>query len=408
MTSKTPALSAQLRRLLAAQVPSDFADWLDFVAIGALLAFAWQAEARVFAFLAVALGAPYLFVGPFAGALVDRADARKVMALANLGRAVVTVSFVFAPNWPVLLALVALRSTVDSFYSPAKQTALQAYTAEGGRARANAVSYGINQASKIAAPAIGGTWLIWWEPQAVFLANAGVSVLAALMVLRLAPLPPVQAAEGEAAPGMLASVREGLAEIGGSPVLRATLGMMAAGYFAMFFYDTLIPPLTRDLGLSETDLGLAMAFVGAGGVIGALGLGGLAERVRPFVLIATGSLISASVVGGFGWAEMVGQSLPKPLFLAGFAVLGLTSALMLVPYRTVIQSATRPEAMGRVSALNEALNTSALLVAPFIGAAIAEATRIGGAFVAGALIMALIALRAATLRQVGAEAKSEA
>ena len=45
---KTAIANTALRRLLVAQLPTDFADWLDFAAIGVLLSFHWDAEALVF------------------------------------------------------------------------------------------------------------------------------------------------------------------------------------------------------------------------------------------------------------------------------------------------------------------------------------------------------------------------
>lgn len=71
----------------------------------------------------MALGLPYLLIGPIAGVLVDRTAIKSVLILSNLGRGLVTLALAFAPGWQVLLALVFLRSTVDTFYTPAKQAA---------------------------------------------------------------------------------------------------------------------------------------------------------------------------------------------------------------------------------------------------------------------------------------------
>jgi MFS family permease len=169
MTQNKPAYHAPgLRRLLIAQVPADFADWLDFVAIGALLAYVWNAEPLVFAFLAVSMGLPYLLIGPVAGVVVDRRNFNRILILSSFGSGLVTLSLFFAPNWGVLMGLVALRSSVDTFFTPAKQAAIQALTEPDERMRANGFSHAINQASKIAAPAAGGSLLIWLEPQMVF------------------------------------------------------------------------------------------------------------------------------------------------------------------------------------------------------------------------------------------------
>lgn len=378
----TPAL----RQLLIAQIPADFADWLDFVAIGALLAFVWQVDPFVFAVLAVSFGAPYLVVGPFAGVLVDRADINRILILSNLGRAVMTAALFFAPNWQVLMVFILLRGAVDAFFTPAKQAAIQALTNEGSRLRANGMSHAINQASKIAAPAMGGALLIWITPQVIFLVNACVSLLAVALLLQLSAI----ARDTDASPsedGLLANIRTGLETVNSSTVLRPALIMMGAGYFAMFFYDTLIAPLTRALGFSQTVLGLSLAAVGAGGVLGALILGVGKTVVRPFVLVAVGSGIGAVIVITLGMLELFGWAVALWAYLAMFAILGFCSAMTVVPYRTLIQDNVEATQIGRVTALSEAINTVALLTAPFIGAALASALSFGAAFVVGGIVM---------------------
>ncbi len=392
------ALQPGLRKLLTAQIPADFADWLDVVAISALLAFVWQVDTYVFALLAVAMGLPYLIIGPLAGALVDRVDTRRVLIFANLGRGFATIAFFLAGDWPALLALIALRSVVDTFYSPANQSAIQALSDPATRIRANAISHGINQASKIVAPSVGGVLLIWFTPQTVFLANACASFLAVALLLRLSKLP---AAPRDAdSPGLLASLKSGPALLRDSAVLRAVLLMMAAGYFAMFFYDNLIAPLTRDLGFSQTHLGLLLAAVGAGGVICAAVMSRLGNTPRPFLLITCGALIGGSTVVAVGLAEVTGFPLALATYLLAFFVLGVTTALMVVPIRTVIQNNTDSSSIGQITALSEAANTLALLTAPFIGAWLATATTIGAAFVLGGAVMLGLGLRAFTLRNI--------
>lgn len=395
MTRKT--ISPDVRKLLSAQVPADVADWLDFVAIGALLAFVWQVDPFVFAVLAVSFGLPYLVVGPVAGALVDRTNINRVLILSNLGRGMMTAALFAAPNWQVLMVLIALRGAVDTFYTPAKQAAIQALAEPDQRMRANGLSHAINQASKIAAPALGGGLLIWFTPQSIFLLNALISVLAAVMLIRLPQVPrPARAQDDQA--GIRADIKAGLQEVRSSPILRAAFVMMGAGYFAMFFYDTLIAPLTRDLGFSQTILGAALAGVGAGGVLGALTLGTYETRIRPFVQIAAGAGIAAVMIVTLGVAEVNGQALHVISFVGVFAVLGFASAMSVVPFRTILQNAVAPERIGRVTALSEAINTIALLSAPFIGAAIASAFSIGAAFICGGCVMGLVALRGWMLR----------
>ncbi|MEM7711046.1 MAG: MFS transporter [Pseudomonadota bacterium] len=385
-----------LRTLLLAQLPADFADWLDFVAIGALLAFTWEVPTVVFAYLAVAMGLPYLLIGPVAGALVDRVQVRSALIASNLARGVATAALFLAPDWPTLLALVALSSSVDTIFTPAKQVALQALTAPPERTAANGLSHAINQTSKIAAPGLGGALLIWVAPGTVFLLNAGPSLLAALLSARLRPVPrPPVAPDGA---GLLTETREGLSEVRSNRIVRAALGLMAGGYFAMFLYDTFIAPLTRDLGFTPTHLGLALAAVGAGGVCGATLLG-LAPNVRrPDRWIAMGAVVSGLSTAFLGWWAWSGAGFGLAALLTIFAVLGLASAMAFVPFRTILQDAVPEARMGRVTALGEAVNTVALLSAPLVGAYLVSALSIGAPFVFGGLVMGGIALGTRVLR----------
>ncbi|MFV2052440.1 MFS transporter [Aliiroseovarius sp. YM-037] len=385
-----------LRRLLLAQLPADFADWLDFVAIGALLAFTWGAEPIVFALLAVCLGLPYVLIGPVAGVLVDRTSIKAVLITSNLGRAVMTASLAFAPSWQVLLPLILLRSSVDAFFTPAKQAAIQALTVPEGRMSANGISHAINQASKIVAPGVGGALLIVIEPGTVFLLNACVSLIAAMLLVGL-PAILRDALESNGRESLFGGLKAGWRQVSSNRVLAGALSLMAAGYFAMFFYDTLIAPLTRDLGFDETALGLALAAVGAGGVLGSVWLGLGKESARPFLWIAVGSFISGVAVAFGGAAEAVGANISLGVFIGIFGVVGFSTAMVVVPVRTIIQTECLPERIASVTALSEAANTTALLVAPFIGALIASFSSVGVAFVIGGGLLILIAARAYAL-----------
>ena len=252
-----------LRRILAAQIPADFADWLDFVAIGALLAFVWESGPLSFAWLALALGLPYVVVGPVAGALVDRSDLKLVLIVSNVGRALSTLSLAFAGNVAILLALVFLRSAIDAFYTPAKQSAIQTLVPTEDLMSANGVSHAINQASKIAGPAVGGGLLVLFLPQQVFLMNAAISLIAALILAGLhRDLRPAR--KRAARRPILREMAEAMDEVRGTPALFHGLWLMAAGFFAMFFYDALIPLLTKALSFNEAVFGFAIASVGAG------------------------------------------------------------------------------------------------------------------------------------------------
>lgn len=384
--------SKELRKLFLAQLPADFADWLDFVAIGTLLAFVWDAPSYAYAFLAVAMGAPYLLVCPFAGALVDRLSIRRVLFWSNFGRALATGALFFANKWGVLICLVAVRASVDSFFTPAKQAAIQALTTEGDRASANGLSHGINQASKIVAPGAGGIFLIWFAPALIFVVNAMISVSAALLCLRLKDIERNENQRKSEGTGLWSEVKEGLAYVRSQVVVRTVLLMMAAMYFAMFIYDTFIAPLARGLDFEQQHLGYALAAVGAGGVVGAIVFSFLAELRKPQRWIAVGTFVGGAMLLTLEIFDLLSTSMPLQVFILLFLVLGLTSAMAVIPVRIILQNTVSPDRMGSVTALSEAAITLALLTAPFVGALLVGLFSVGAPFTVGGSILLVAAV----------------
>ncbi len=380
-----PLRQPGLRRLLMAQIPADLSDWLDFVALFALLAFAWGEGPEALALLFIGIGLPYVFVGPVAGAVIDRADLRRALVLSNAARAAVTFALAFAPNLPVLLLIVLLRSTADAFFTPAKQAAIPVLVPDTGLTAANALSHMINQASKIAGPGLGGLLLLVLAPGQVFYVNAAVSALAAGLLVGLPgdlrPPPPSKRER------LVGRVVQGVRTYRTYPRLAAALGIMATGFGCFALYDAQIPLLTRSLGFDETVFGVAIAAVGFGGVAGALLVGGIGDRMGSFPVMGIGAIAGGLLTVPLGLAGASLFGLPVLAFLLIFAALGAATAAMTVPYRTVLQRTAPPEAMARVVAVGEGVSTAAMLIAPLGGAVLALHFGVGTPFLAGAVGM---------------------
>lgn len=81
-----------------------------------------------------------------------------------------------------------------------------------------------------------------------------------------------------------------------------------------------------------------------------------------------------------------------------FGVLGVTSSMSVIPYRTLIQNHASEGSIGQITALSEAVNMLALLTAPFIGAFVASVFTVGAAFVLGSAVMLGVCIRAFQMR----------
>ncbi len=387
----------QLRRLVLAGVPADFADWLDYVAIVALLAYTWQSGPWSLALLALALGTPYLVVGPFAGALVDRADLRLVLIFSNLGRALVTASLIFAPDATILLMLVFLRASVDSAFTPARQAAIQALAQEHQLGPVNAMVHGVNQLAKVAGPALGGLLLALFSPQWIFVLNALVSLLAVLIIWNISI--PARKTDRKAE-GKATSLRvfAGFQEVLANPKLLTGIMFVAVSLFAVFLYDTFIVLLAVDFGFGATVYGWGIAAVGGGGVAGALLVARVELGDSHLRLMAGGALASGVAVAGLGLLSIFGYALPMLVFLAAFFGVGVCTAFMQIPYRALLQREAPASKMARVVAAGEAISVIAMLSAPLLGGLLVAGFGAGYPFVAGGGLLVAAGLAGALLR----------
>lgn len=218
------------RRLALASIPADFADWLDYAAVVALLVFAWGEGPFVLALFGFALTLPYVLIGPLLAVYIDRTPLGRVLVLSNLGRGLTTLALVFASSTPLVLLLVFLRSSIDSAFTPARQAAIQASTPPTLLASANGLHQAINQTSKIAGPALGGLLLAFIPAQSVFGLNAVLSLVAALSLIKLG-LPLREAREPS---DIRTELSAGAAEFRRNRMLLLALVFSAVAYFAFF------------------------------------------------------------------------------------------------------------------------------------------------------------------------------
>lgn len=379
------------RRLAMASVPADFADWLDYAAIVALLVYGWGHGPLVLAGFALALSLPYIVVGPLMAVIVDRASIRRVLVVSNLGRSLVTLAFAFTGDAVVLLGLVFLRGAIDSAFTPARQAAIQATTPAHLLGHANGLHQAINQTSKIAGPAIGGLLLAFWPAQSVFLLNSGLSLIAALIALTVT-IPSRES--GNERGRFFTESLAGITEFRRSRLLLVALVFSAFAYFSFFLYDALIALLAEGFGFGATAFGFSIAASGLGGLIGALAAGRIAGK-RPITTMAVAAVISGLTTAIVAAAAISGWSLHLATFLLVLSLMGGATAFMLVPYRTIVQAETPHDRIGRVLAAGEAVITLIMLSAPLIGSAIAARWGTPAAFLVGGCLLVLLGVTTA-------------
>jgi predicted MFS family arabinose efflux permease len=381
-----PLRLREYRLLFSGQVVSNLGDWLDFIALAVLIAYVWELGPSALAALSVAIAIPWIFVAPFSGVLVDRWPKKRVLIGSDLVRAGIVALFVIAPSLPVLLLLVALKTTVATFFGPADQATIRILVPESQLHAANALSQLVQQSTKVVGPALGGLLVAVTSPRVAFGVDAATFLISAVILSRMRPIDDPRAARGasdrddEEEGGYWAELREGLAYIRARRALVLCIVGFGSTIFLLFCFDSLSPLAFQQLGVSKALFGLAVAGIGAGGVLGTIAVGRYAGDVNPFVLLGGGTAVVGGCVALVGTALVTDLGLPPWLWTPVLMVVGIASAGILVASPTIIQKETPPELMGRVSTSASSIPTGLQMFAPIAGAALAEWQSVGFVF----------------------------
>jgi len=376
------------RQLYTALVLSSFGDWLGFLATTALaaqLVHGFTAKAYATGGVLVFRLLPAVLFGPLAGAFADRFDRRRTMVFCDVARFALFVSIPLSNSLVYLLVASFLIETLSLFWIPAKEASVPNLVPRSRLESANQLSliatYGTAPIAAAVFAALGlvsralGSGFSYFSTQPVDLAlyvDAATFLFSALTILRLdIPSPGPREKRSKTnpdAPGVFASLREGIAFMRGEPLARGLLvgmlGALAAGG-AIIAQGKLFAAI---LGGGDAAYGLLFGciFLGiAGGVaLGPRFIGGLSRR----------RLFGPSIVGA--GAALTFMSVVPNLFLATVATLlvGAFAGLAYVIGLTLLGGEVADELRGRTFGLVQSLMRIDLLLVtgttPFISGSI--------------------------------------
>lgn len=297
-------------------------------------------------------------LGPIAGTLSDRVDARRVMVLCDLGQAacVGAMALLLPPYW-LLVALVAAYSVFSTLFLPAGKGAIPRLVSRDDLTAANALMGSSFNLAVAAGPAVGAFLVAGPGARAAFALDAATFLLSALLISRLPSLAPGAPEPGtsegravgaggspDAARGFLSEAKEGLSYLLSHRVARAVaLGLFLSVAFAALDNVALVFMVTGTLGADGAAFGLAGTAYGAAMIVAPLlllrlpGFADAPNRVLLFGLALTGAGL---VLGGFASGVA--------LFVLFYLVAGAGNGLENVACDTLIGRTVAPSKLGRV------------------------------------------------------------
>ncbi|HEU5476174.1 MAG TPA: MFS transporter [Actinophytocola sp.] len=260
-------------------------------------------------------------VGVPGGALVDRWNRKKMMLAAEAAQALAVASLVFA-LWldvaavPHMVVVAAVMGVCNALFGPAEDAALARIVPHGQLSTAVAMNSARGSLGALSGTALGGFLFAAGRlvPFAFNVCTHTLSVVALLFV-RV----PHTHVERQPARQLGKEMVEGLRWVWQQRHVRVTVLCAVSLNFFFSAYYIVIIVLATERGVSSGEIGIMVAMLGVGGILGALLAPYLHRRVSPYV----------SIIGVF-WALTALTPLAV-LIDNGFLMGGLFFAMALLP-----------------------------------------------------------------------------
>src|SRR6202012_533816 len=272
------------------------------------------------ALIPVATLGPGLLLGVFAGALLDRRDARSVLLVTQslslaAGCALGVISLSRNPPLAAIYGLCLLSGLINAFDGPARQVIVVDFVGRHRVDKAVSLFEVSLSLSRMAGPALGGVLLDLLGPAACFFFNAGTYVGPLIVLAIYTPQYAASAEErGQRASAPHAAV-EG--ETRGGPIRSCML--IAALSTTVVTTTAYFPEFSaQSLHLGSTGYGILVACLGIGALPGALLAARLAGKDR-------GRRVALAALGTGAATLLTGLAPTAALAFAGTILIGLGS-----------------------------------------------------------------------------------
>lgn len=330
--------------LWAGQAISQLGDKLTFVALPLLALRTAGGDLRVYALVLAVAMLPNILFGWAAGALVDWADRRRLMAGVEIGRCLSVAAMSAVPGLGPLLGLVFLNAAFALVFRPALTAAVPTLVRAQDVTPVQALMEGTARFLDIFGFLAAGAIVLAFGVPAALRVDAVTFVVSAATLLRLPlslPRPPHRQRFG-------GEVRAGFAYHRGNPLVRDALAFLVALTLGIGVYNALIvPAMGRLLGQPLAFYGYWMAVQSAGATLGAY-----LVAARPAWLPRRTLMLGSILVLG-GLTVVIGANRSAAAGLGLACLFGLLNVGYNVTIVTWLQESVPGGMLGRVFALRQ-------------------------------------------------------
>jgi MFS family permease len=291
---------------------------------------------------------PSLLITPFTGVFADRYDRRAMLLMMHSIGLLSTLGLAWfvwtgAHNaWP-LVVLSFVNGASRSSSTPVEQAMLSGVVPERDLLNAVALVQANLNGARLVGPLLTLPLIHIGGGVGAFLVAAVLYALAIWQVWVLGAVPHERSGSDS---NPLAQFAQGVRYAVHSPVVSALIALVFLHCAFTMGYDAALPELASDaLGASGRAYSLLVMAIGAGSLVGAFLLAGVARRVhRGYLLFAT------SILSGLTLVPLAYATTWTGALLAA-AMVGLTQSMFIALATTLLQLATPDSVRGRVLAL---------------------------------------------------------
>lgn len=327
------------------QAVSVLGSWIQQVALSWLI-YRLTGSVALLGFTTFAALLPMLFVGPLAGAWIDRHDKRLllivVQGLLALQAGVLAVLTALDAIGPTLIiAMSVVLGVLNAFDAPLRQSQIGSFVGDrDDLPNALALNAMVFNSGRFIGPPLAGLLLGFTSEAVCFALNALSFAALAIGVAR------IRVAASPRARGSMGDVfREGLAYVWNAYPVRTLILILATVNITASSYAVLLPVFAKDvLGGDARMLGWLWGAAGAGAFAGTIflatrkGLGGLVK------VVVGGACLSAFGLLAFSYNRNL------PVALAAMAAVGFGISVCNVGVNMLLQSTAPEQLRGRVVA----------------------------------------------------------
>lgn len=342
---------------------------------------------------------PAVLLGLFAGVIVDAMDRRKIIILVDFFACLLFLSLLFTKHYYLAILITTfLINTLVQFYTPAESSAIPLLVKPNQLLSANSLFITTLFTTFLLGYGFAGPIIAFRGINYVF----GLGALSLFIALMLASrFPPIKTPGDQTAKKLLHGVRAGnmreirevvrmeirktLAMVRGKLPVFASILILSGVQVVIGVLGVLIPSfLERIIHISATDASyVIIAPLGAGMILGALGVGRIGNRVPRRKLVGNGITVAGLLFLIVGIVPLVSPAIKhfpiRPLsFLhqpslsltlgIGSFLLGAALVSIMIPSQTVLQEHSPTEDRGKVfSVLAVAMAGFSLIPVLFAG-----------------------------------------